>query len=315
MASQNGRSTPNETDERLANALGWFSIGLGLAEVLAPGGLARFIGIDDKKSTRTLLRTYGFREIGAGVGILSQSTPAGWLWGRVAGDLLDLASLGKAMAGNDSGRTKMATAAVLGVTALDVYCGTKLTRQSNGASGKVRATETIIIDKSPEELYRFWRDLRNVPQFMTRIESVEDSGGGNSHWTMRLPHGGTMEWDSEIIWDNPNERISWQAVQGSGLDHQGTVRFEPAPGGRGTMVRLDIQYSAPGGAMGTKIANLFHGDPMSQLRQDLRRFKQIMETGEVVHSDPSIHAGMHPGQPPESTENIRPRQTMQPSMA
>src|SRR6202011_4476173 len=148
--------------ERLANALGWFSIGLGLAEVATPGKVAELIGVRNQDRTRAVLRAYGLREIAAGIGILSRPQPAGWLWGRVAGDLLDLSSLGSAMTSSRSNRARIgaATAAVIGVTALDVRCALQLQRSSaNGGSGKsgaVRATKTIIINRSPEEVYRFW---------------------------------------------------------------------------------------------------------------------------------------------------------------
>src|SRR5690242_10269489 len=121
----------------IANGLGWFSIGLGVAEVLAPEKVAQLIGIKGRTTSRALLRIYGFREIAAGVGILSQTRPAGWMWGRVAGDLLDLTALGSALASRTANRTRIgtATAAVLGVTALDVLCARQL---SNGSGqGKV----------------------------------------------------------------------------------------------------------------------------------------------------------------------------------
>src|SRR5438045_764237 len=137
----------NGSQERLANSLGWFSIGLGLAELIAPATIAQLIGVRDKDRTRTLLRAYGLREIAAGVGILSQPRPAGWLWSRVAGDVLDLASLGSALSAEDSNRTRVAiaTAAVVGVTALDVVCGQQLARRSTPATataGSGQVTKT-----------------------------------------------------------------------------------------------------------------------------------------------------------------------------
>ena len=127
---RNSKVSQGERDERLANGLGWFSIGLGLAELISPGSLARLIGVPEKNGTRAVLRVYGVREIGAGIGILAQPRPARWLWGRVAGDVVDLASLGSALKSEDSNRARVAaaTAAVLGVTALDILAAVGVSR-------------------------------------------------------------------------------------------------------------------------------------------------------------------------------------------
>src|SRR5690349_3014938 len=139
----------NGKQERLANGLGWFSIALGLAEVAAPGRVAELIGIRDEDRARSLMRFYGMREIAAGVGILTQPQPAGWLWGRVAGDMLDLASLASAMRSedNDKPRMAMATAAVLGVTALDVMCAQQMTQtvSTNTQTDASRVSKSIVI--------------------------------------------------------------------------------------------------------------------------------------------------------------------------
>src|SRR4051794_17780456 len=159
-ALTNLRSSIGSIDEqRLARALGWFSVALGLAEVVAPRQLGRAIGID---ANPNLLRAMGLREIASGVGILTQEQHAGWLWSRVAGDAMDLALLGAAMTSSSSNRTRLtaATAAVAGVTALDVYCSQQMTRStSSGAMTTRSATpepvrETVSVNASPEECYR-----------------------------------------------------------------------------------------------------------------------------------------------------------------
>src|SRR5260370_20998141 len=145
------RDPQADNGERLANALGWFSIGLGLAEVATPGKVAELIGVRNQDRTRAVRGAYGLREIAAGIGILTRPQPAGWVWGRVAGDLLDLSSLGSALGSRRTDRTRAgaATAAVLGVTALDVHCAQKLSRSSgNGVMAKddaVHVTKTIIV--------------------------------------------------------------------------------------------------------------------------------------------------------------------------
>jgi uncharacterized membrane protein len=307
---QHERDSQNDNVERLANALGWFSIGLGLAELAAPRALAQLIGVKDEDKTRNVLRGYGMREIAAGIGILSRPQPAGWLWGRVAGDLLDLSSLGSALGSSRSNRVRVgaATAAVIGVTALDVRCALQLQRGStNGGSAKtgdVRVTKTIIVNRSPEEVYRFWRDLANLPTFMKHLESVQVTGDNRSHWKATGPGGKTVEWDAEIVEDQPNTRIAWRSLEGSDIDNSGSVQFERAPGGRGTLVRVELRYTPPGGVVSATLAKLFGEEPGQQVDYDLRAFKQVLETGEVVKSDASIHRGMHVAQPPSREESL-----------
>jgi uncharacterized membrane protein len=304
----------DDKDERIANGLGWFSIGLGLAEVVAPGRVANLIGVRDDNGTRSLLRFYGMRELAAGVGILSQPRPAGWMWGRVAGDMLDLASLVSAMTerANDKGRVATATAAVLGVTALDVMCAQQLSRSAgqngmsrriagpNGKSrkGAVHVTKTTTINKPVAEVYRFWRDFENMPRFMSHLESVRVTGDKHSHWKAKAPAGMTVEWDAEITEDQPDSRIAWRSLEGSDVPNVGEVKFERAPGDRGAVVRVELEYTPPGGVLTSYVAKLFGEEPGQQIEDDLRRLKQILEIGEVVQSDASIHRGMHPAQPP-----------------
>lgn len=293
----------HSTEGQLAQGLGWFSIGLGVAEVFATGPFARFIGLDDETKTRATLRTYGVREIASGVGILSRPRPAGWVWSRVAGDILDLASLGSAMTSRRANkkRVAMATTAVLGVTALDVLCGQQLSSdvRGNGSRGALKTVKTIIVNRSPEETYRFWHDFQNLPTFMEHLESVRVIDARRSHWKAKTAAGKTVEWIAEIVDDEPNTRIAWRSIEGADIPNSGSVRFERAPGGRGTLVKVEIEYAPPGGALSAGIAKLFRSDPEQMVQRDLRRFKQVLETGEVVKSDASIYPGMHAAQPPE----------------
>ena len=276
------------------NALGWFSIGLGLAELAAPRAVAQLIGVEDEDRTRKVLRGYGVREIAAGIGILSRPQPAGWLWGRVAGDILDLSSLGSALSSSRSNRARVgaATAAVIGVTALDVRCALQLQRgTTNGGtsrSGAVRRTRTIIVSRSPEETYRFWHDFTNLPTFMKHLESVREIDSKRQHWVAKAPLGGTVEWDAEITEEKQNEVLGWRSLRGSDVQHSGTVRFMPYRG-RGTVLTVDMHYSPPGGMAGALTARLFGEEPEVQLQDDLRRFKQIVETGELATIEGQPH--------------------------
>ena len=292
--------------ESLADFLGYFSLGLGLAEFIAPTLMSRLIGVkhpDDR--TRNTMRLMGIREMSHGVSILSKQQPAEAMWARVAGDALDLALLGRTLANpeNDRGRTLFATANVLAVTALDVMAAKQLSRQPETRvneqmqRGIIQAKRSITIRKPVEEVYEFWHNFENLPRFMRHLESVTVTGDRRSHWVAKAPAGKTVEWDAETTEDRPDELIAWRSLPGADVYNAGEVRFTPAPGNRGTEVRVTLEYDPPFGKLGSKIAMLFREEPGQQIQDDLRHFKQVMEIGEIVFSDATKQRGMHPAQP------------------
>jgi uncharacterized membrane protein len=292
------------TNTRLAAGLGWFSIGLGLAELTAPEGVAKLIGLGADDRTRGILRAYGAREVATGVAILSSgSDDAGLLWARVAGDVLDLASLGAAMRRSDASAGKLAfgIASVAGVMAADVIAARGLGRRGNGYAVRahhergVRVSKTFTINKPPDEVYRFWRQLDNLPTFMRHLERVDVKDARQSHWVARGPAGSRVEWDAEMIEDSP-QRIAWRSLEGADVRHSGAVEFRPAPGGRGTELRVRLQYEPPAGRVGKWIARAFGEEPQQQISEDLRRFKMLIETGEIARSAGSSSV-FQPGQP------------------
>jgi uncharacterized membrane protein len=272
-------------EERLAYGLGWLGIGLGLAELMMPRRLARTTGIPSRY--RRLIRIMGLREIASGLGIVAQRKPAGAVWSRVAGDVIDLACLGVAFTSARADRRKLAGAvtAIAGATALDLLCAQQLTRGAETRNGALPVTVSLIIDRSPEDLYGYWHVFSNFPSFMKHVISVEQKGERCSHWVVTGPAGSTVEWDAEITEDVPNKMIAWRAVEGSDVDHNGQVRFEPAPGRRGTMVTVDMQYRPPAGTLGSAVAAWFGENPERSVTMDLRRFKQVMEAGEVITTE------------------------------
>jgi uncharacterized membrane protein len=308
--------TQETEKDPVTQALGWFSIGLGAAELLAPGAVARLIGVDEEES-RGLLRAYGVRELIAGVAIVSRPKPTYWMWNRVLGDMIDLASLGRAMRSPGNNRVKLAgaTLAVLGVTALDIVCSVQLTRETAPTTGHdegsfmlpetVDGTQlssaVITVNKPIEEVYAFWKDSRNYPQFMSSLESVQITGEGRSHWKVKAPMGLSVEWDAQVVNDVSNELIAWESLDGD-VRNTGTVRLRPAAGNRGTEVALETQTKPKAGPVGAKIAKIFAAVPKTQMMNDLRRFKQLIELGEVVKSDASAVPGMHPARPPKYSE-------------
>ena len=206
------------------------------------------------------------------------------MWSRVGGDVMDLALLGAALTSDHAKRGKVAaaTAAVAGVTALDIIWSRQLSRSPDATmNGAVRVKTAITVNRSPEDLYRFWRDIKHLPRIMTHLESVRVIGDGRSHWVAKAPVGTTVEWDAEIINDQPNERLAWRSLEGADVENAGNVQFEPAPGGRGTVVRIELEYAPPGGMVGAAIAKLFGESPEQQIQEDLRRFKRVMEAGEI----------------------------------
>ena len=139
---------------------------------------------------------------------------------------------------------------------------------------------------------------------MSHIVSVRATGPNRLHWTAKGPAGLEFQWDAEIVDDRPNERIAWRSLAGGDLDSNGSVEFRPAPGNRGTEVIMELRYQPPGGRVVERLAKLFGTALEVQIERDLRAFKQIMEVGEVVHSDASIHRGPHPARPSNESPRI-----------
>lgn len=146
----------------------------------------------------------------------------------------------------------------------------------------IKVEKSVTINKSPAELYRFWRNFENLPRFMDHLESVSVMDNNRSHWVAKAPAGTSVEWDAEVYNEKENELIAWRSLEGADVDSAGSVRFEPAPGGRGTIVRVVLKYDPPGGVVGAAVAKLFGEEPGQQIDDDLRRFKQLMEAGEVA---------------------------------
>ena len=299
-------------NERLATGLGWFSLALGTAELAAPRTMARLIGIPDDPRLVSVLRAFGAREIASGLGLLAQPDHAGWAWSRVGGDAIDLAFLGSAAneESSDQHRVALAAAAVAGVAALDLICARGLQEDRERmrvAAGELPSHEvsverSITVNRPIEEVYGFWKNYANLPRFMRHLKSVETLGEKRTRWTARGPAGTTVSWDAETIADRDNEWLAWRSLENADVDNRGSVRFQRAPGDRGTEVRVHLQYSPPAGVLGRGIAWLFGEEPSQQIHEDLRRFKQLLETGEVPLSE-----GMglrRPARPVEDPDRI-----------
>lgn len=165
------------------------------------------------------------------------------------------------------------------------------TRQQLGGAAGVHVEESVTVNRPINEIFRFWRNFENLPQFMNHLESVSQREAGISHWVAKGPAGTCVEWDARIINEIDDKLIGWQSLEGSTVSTAGSVNFRETP--RGTEVRVHLQYSPPAGKVGAAVAWLFGEEPSIQIREDLRRFKQLMETGEI----PTIHGQPFGGAP------------------
>ena len=303
--------------DKLAQGLGWFSIGLGTAQVLAPRAMSRLVGVKDADGNATLMRALGVREIAAGIGLLADPKPTGFAVARVAGDAMDLALLVNTLTTpeNNRARALLATAAVVGVGLLDVLASEDLAKTTPTVAHPAKDSQpftvrrSVTVNRPVEEVYAFWQDFGNLPRFMKHLDKVESTGEGTSRWTAGSSHGLSVSWEVQLVEQRENELLSWQTIGVSDVTGTGRVEFVPAPGGRGTEVRANISYQPPGGALGAKIARIFRDVPGVKIENQLNVFKQIIETGEEVHSDSSIHKGMHPAQPSAESARLAARAT------
>ncbi|MGJ6962075.1 SRPBCC family protein [Streptosporangium sp. G11] len=287
----------DRTTDRIARALGWASLGLGVAPLVAPGAVGRLCGVGDSAQVRSTVALVGVREMFHAATLLGTRNPAPWVWARFAGGLMDLTTLNRALSertGRGRGRVATTMAAVAGITAVDLYTALRAWRSERERRGPMSLRAAITINHPRQEVYRYWHDFENLPRFMAHLESVETTGDGHSHWKARGPLK-TVEWEAEIVEDRSGELIAWRSLPGSPIGNSGSVRFSDAPGGRGTEVRVNLTYAPPGGGAGLALAKLLGEHPEQQVHDDLRRFKQVMETGEVVRSEGS----------PEGTHALR----------
>lgn len=154
------------------------------------------------------------------------------------------------------------------------------TKSSLRASNSIRVEKSVTINRPARELFGFWRNFTNLPLFMENLESVEMREGGRSHWRTKGPLGSTVSWDAEIVNEVPNEMIAWRSLEGSEVANAGSIHFKTAPGDRGTIVRVVMEYHPTGGKLAGLFAKVTGSDAATQVEEDLRRFKSIMEAGE-----------------------------------
>ncbi len=161
----------------------------------------------------------------------------------------------------------------------------KQAQEAIGMSQGIKVEKTVTINKPADELYRFWHNFENLPRFMKHLKFVKVYNEKRSHWIANAPLSQSVEWDADILEDRENEFISWASVEGADVENSGFIRFTKAPGDRGTEVKVVMEYNPPGGALTAAIAKLFGEEPEQQIGDDLRRFKMLMEAGEIATTE------------------------------
>lgn len=243
--------------DSLAQFLGWFSLGLGTAQLLAPKAMCRLIGASGEGLSKHLMRSMGLREATQGIGILTRARPTTWVWARVAGDALDLSLLGLTAARGNAKRAAFGIANVVAVTIPDVYEARHLSKKQGPVRGAMHVRKAVTINLPREDVEQAW-----------------------------AAHAQELR-----------ERL---------LDAGATVSFSPASGGRGTQLAVDLTQDPPAGDLGGAVTKLTGKDLATELADDLRRFKQLVETGEIARSDATPdghllaeHVKQRPAQPLE----------------
>jgi len=148
----------------------------------------------------------------------------------------------------------------------------------------IHVENAFLVNRSPQELYRYWRSFENLPRIMAHLESVNVIDERRSHWVARLPRmagGKRLEWDAEVTRDDPDSLIAWQSTPGSDVETRGQIRFTPGTADRGTVVHASMTYVPPGGILAQWLAPLFSKGSKRMIREDMRNFKRVMEVGEI----------------------------------
>jgi uncharacterized membrane protein len=284
------------TASKLAGALGWMSIGLGVTQMVAPRIIASLAGVPRRKSESRLM---GIRKIATGMGMLAQPQHALGLWTRVGTNLMELARLRKEARRRDARRVRVAAtmAAVAGATVVSAICAKKLSAaRSAGSPTNIQHSASTAVNRSPEDCYRQWRDFEKLTTIFRHLKSVRTTGDRRSEWVARGPDGRDITWSIEVTGDIPNQLIEWRSNGGSEMSHFGWVRFEPILRGKGTIVRVHMQYEIPASAAGGWLTSHLGNDPGLRLRKALLRFKQLLETGEIATTE-----GQSSGRPEGTT--------------
>lgn len=242
--------------------LGFFDVTVGIAKCFMPGAL---------------LKLSGLKQIGTGTAVLAYPDRAQFLWASAAGHALD--AVGFAI-GAKRKHSKLRFAAAVECAAVAALAADLARRagsvETDSLQRAVRASAALTVHKPVDEVYGYWHNFENLPNFMDHLESVDVIDLRRSRWKAKAPAGQSVEWEAEIITDEPNHLISWQSAEGSQISNAGSVRFTPNPD-NSTNVHVELAYEVPGGLIGARVARLFGEEPQQQIEADLRRFSDVVE--------------------------------------
>jgi uncharacterized membrane protein len=198
------------------------------------------------------------------------------------------------------------------LAAIGVFGAVAGARRGTLTPTAIHVQRTFTIDRPQQQLFDFWHNFENLPRFMKHLRSVTNKGGRYSHWVAEGPMRVPVAWDAEVVDERPGKYLVWRSVPGSVISNRGSVEFRPAPNGSGTEVTVALTYHNPAGKVGAAFAKMMGREPELQVREDLRRFKALMETGEIptVVGQPSgrrstVAKAMHAMKEPEATQQVR----------
>ncbi|TQK06718.1 SRPBCC family protein [Herbaspirillum sp. SJZ107] len=235
---------------------------------------------------------------GSSRGSPSPGTPAGRSMQNVSWIPIALgaAAIVAGVKGSTKGAAALALGAVAGAGALGALRGAQSGHSKQGAAdGRAEVERSITIGKDADELRRTWLDPRTLPQVMARFATVRAAAEGRMYWKVEGPLGHAYEWDAETL-NQPGGDISWRSLPEAAIPNEGSVRFHPAPAGRGTVVTLRVRFDPPGGALGEGLIKLLGSTPLHLIAEGaLRRFKNLVETGEIPTTvrQPAARADTH----------------------
>jgi uncharacterized membrane protein len=150
-----------------------------------------------------------------------------------------------------------------------------------GHGAEIHVNRSVTVNAEPDDVYRFWRDFENLPRFMQHLDSVQKIDDHRSRWCAVGPAGTRVEWEAEVVREEPGREIAWQSLPGSTVSNRGVVTFRPAPGGRGTEIEVRMEYRPPGGRIGAMMARMFGEEPQLQVEDDLQRLRRMIDAGEL----------------------------------
>lgn len=292
-------STRALPSDRLGRGVGWTSLGLAAAQLIAPGALLRLLGIGPSRRAAAIVRLLGVGKLGAGLGVLLAPRRPLPLAVRAAHDVVELGLAGFAGRHLSAPRRLAGALAIGGVGVLDGAAARRAQQTFGGEAPTVMYSVTI--NRPPAEVYAFFRRFERLPRFMDYLEEVRELDARRSRWVARLPGGRPVTWEARIVDDIPGELIAWEALEGSRIATRGRITFARTPGRDMTEVRVEMQLG-PRGHASAVLARAF---AKPEVKGDLRRLKQVLETGEVLVSDASAHTGTHPAQPDPEGLHLR----------